>query len=886
MIEPELRKRLGVDVSQNRGMPPVEIVDPGGVQAASGRMLEGKAEVSGVWNSIKNKLSEETGAITIEKLSAGERKAIDGLLDQAKQSGKVLGDFLKEQGFDAKAITILESIAQQGKEQLPKYAQSVNLERQNIGENAKQLELAIAKERKPISWEETQTRADKILTSPRSLKKTQKDLADISGGKLTAEIDAMREYNAAAVAPFQEKLNAFSEGKLSGPEFNKWLANYDDALFHLTSDASSEIGRALNIHKRTVSGTRILDSVLKLKEKGLNERQLKLVDDTMEKLRKGELTSEQLERFKVELPDPTAMEYVMEYWYNSILSGPPTHAVNLTGNTLWFMYQPPHRAHVAFWDKTISMFTGKEREFFLNEIVPMLAGYKTGAKRGVKAAGKMFAEGDITEFETKWSQEIGGGNIGAWARSPHKWMREVAPYITPPTKALRAADVFANSVAWDGELMAYATRMGNKQGLKGQKLKEFREQYIKEVGEGKHKDAVEYATKQAKHYTFMDDPDPITGWFLEGRGKKVFGQMSRFVIPFVNTISNLTKRGMELTPGVGLAKEGFARVAWGRKKPIAEIVAKQVEGSILALYLFHKAAKGELTGAPPPSEAEREGMYERGELPWGIKAEDTWIQYRRFEPWNTVLASVAITYDRIQKTEDEKERTALFEDVVVGLKNNLLDSSYLDGLSAVFDRHSKIKERGMKFLSSFVPYSSFWRSINRAYEKLTEGETTVKEKDNILKAFSQVIPGLSDKVPAELTVWGKEKVNIGTIFQHLLPYKWRKESKELVETTFGKLGYWPGKPNQWVTINGKKTKLPDDMYRNYCIDFGHRARVRVEKVLNMPYRQGQVKRLDSDNPEEVEKVKTALLKRLNSVLDSERAKALKRVRREYKNLNK
>ena len=114
--------------------------------------------------------------------------------------------------------------------------------------------------------------------------------------------------------------------------------------------------------------------------------------------------------------------------------------------------------------------------------------------------------------------------------------------------------------------------------------------------------------------------------------------------------------------------------------------------------------------------------------------------------------------------------------------------------------------------------------MNRAYEKVSEGEVKVREKGKWLHAMGQVIPGLSGKVPAELNAWGEEKVIPGSVFQHWLPYKWSKESTDAVELGLEKLKVYPALPTQYGKRNGVDIKLSEDIYSKLCVAYGHEAK--------------------------------------------------------------
>jgi hypothetical protein len=306
----------------------------------------------------------------------------------------------------------------------------------------------------------------------------------------------------------------------------------------------------------------------------------------------------------------------------------------------------------------------------------------------------------------------------------------------------------------------------------------------------------------------------------------------------------------------------------------AGVIANQIEGAVLALYILQKCDAGEITGAAPDSITEREAFYRQGKKAWSIRLGDTWYQYRRIEPFNTAIASVAIAYDNIKNAKDEETATEIFGNMAEGLAENIIDSSYAQSITNVLDRFGGRKGMVQRQLSTLIPYSSFWRSINRAYEAATEDSAKVRETRSLLGAFSQTLPpgtleklGL-DKPKAKLNVWGEEITIEGGVFRQWLPYKWAKEIDDPVEKELERLGVYPGLPKQTVTIKDEEVKLPDDLYREYVISVGHKMKKALDGIVS----QGGYRANKNDDLK---------VKRIDHILTSIRHSELNRVKARY-----
>ena len=821
-IQQEIIPELAEEVSKKMPEPEMKLEFYEGAENTPQLGLS-KRTIKEVIQDINASLGEKGGIggkLTPEQEAAKQRLSQDlGYLNsQAKKSGKSLYDYLILEGVHPDVAKALAG-------ELPKYAGSINLQRQNIPDNYKafELELSQARPKKVQSWDETGKLSAGITQdyqrAAKVLEKAKK------GDALTAvEIDAVRQINVNAIDRLKEIAQSGNE-----KQFAQSFTNYKNDIFGSVSDASSEAGRALNIHKKEVSANRMAKAFDELK-RGLNERELKEFKEiNME-------NPLEVQRFIDRLGDPKIMDYIYEYWYNSILSGIPTHEVNLISNTTWGAFQVPHRALTAGIDSMISKLPGRQREYFFQELMPMMTGMAKGFPKGAAGYAEMMRTGHVKGYESKWGREIGEATTSAFERSPYKVLREASPAITMPLRELQAMDVWANAIAFDAQLGALAKRRSLQKFPKDTVKQQLLE---KKLLKNPTKEMLDESAKYAQYATFNSEPGKIANGIMTIREATPGG---RFIVPFVRTVGNLLKRGIEMTPGVGLIEPSVKAIM---KRPtgqhLSEVIAKQIEGAILALYILNKVGKGEITGPAPIEPARRDAFSRQGKIPWGMTLGDNIYQYRRFEPFNTPIASVAMAYDAIVNAKDEDTAVDIFFKVADSLVDNWIDSSYADGVQKMLNKRGDRSQIAAQLLSSLVPYSGFWRSINRAIETATEGDNTAKARDmrGITRAFAQVIPGLSSKVPAKLNVWGDEIVIPGGMLRQWLPYKYSEVSDDPVELELEKLKVYPGLPKQTVTIRNKKVSLPDDFYRAYAIDLGHQMKSRLDEIitLNESYQQ-------------------------------------------------
>ena len=119
-----------------------------------------------------------------------------------------------------------------------------------------------------------------------------------------------------------------------------------------------------------------------------------------------------------------------------------------------------------------------------------------------KRAKEVLRTNQIAEFDTKWTIEMGNATISAFERSPYKGLQKIAPLISAPTRALRAMDVWANSIAFDAQLNALAKREGLNKIKQGLLKKEDLNKFIKKTISNPSEEMLQQARTFAKYNTF------------------------------------------------------------------------------------------------------------------------------------------------------------------------------------------------------------------------------------------------------------------------------------------------------------------------------------------------------------------------------------------------
>lgn len=289
----------------------------------------------------------------------------------------------------------------------------------------------------------------------------------------------------------------------------------------------------------------------------------------------------------------------------------------------------------------------------------------------IAVINKMKREGKLTETQEQLVREL--------------------PWLLVSSRAMQAADVFARLPALDSQMRALSYRAAREDLAAGfitpDQLTARTRDWFREASKADTKidRAIlirEGGARFARYVTFTSRPGDLTASIQSIRNNKVIGPaIQLFFLKFVNTIANLTKRGVEPIPIVGAvfsitqnieaANRLSIRLRRGVRKhvraemkkagqeidPLAvaqktqaflenpdtipqsvqteaelggikgeqdirrsaeSILAAQFEGLVLFGIFAMLYASGRVTGRPPRDPREREAFYALGKIPYSI----------------------------------------------------------------------------------------------------------------------------------------------------------------------------------------------------------------------------------------------------------------------------
>lgn len=235
---------------------------------------------------------------------------------------------------------------------------------------------------------------------------------------------------------------------------------------------------------------------------------------------------------------PSFSDKLIELYYNLLLSGPQTHAVNVMGNTLTSLAQLPEHALAAGVGAARRILPSQRDTdaVMFSELGARAAGLLQGVKEGLPQAWRTFRTGQSSDFASKME-----------SRYPHTISGVKGSIIRTPTRALAAEDDLFKSMARRMEIGGLAVRQAAKEGLTGDAARARAAELVANPTD----DMLQRSFDYGQYLTLQSDLGPV------GKGVQGITQampILKLVLPFVKTPTNLLKFIIERSPAAPLLK--------------------------------------------------------------------------------------------------------------------------------------------------------------------------------------------------------------------------------------------------------------------------------------------------------------------------------------------
>lgn len=703
------------------------------------------------------------------------------------------------------------------------FAGNINLSKLDTKEDVSQLLNAVAQ-----SNDEFLTARRGVLPIPEIEKLADKvSLETILGRKVG------QSFSAEQIVAARRAVAATSDDAIR--KAREWKANPGDenlkntalealmrqaAFQEQLSGGTAEIGRALRAMREVQAGDRsnalraIVGDVTKIKDGDKINDILDLVSTLDD--------PNAAAKFIGDMSKPTFKDKILEFWINSLLAGPGTHAVNIASNALTAISRLPEEIIAS----GIGQVTRSADRVTAREVGARSAGLVQGVVDGVRAGAKVVRGEELPDDVSKTELVRQDAISGAKGR-----------VVRLPSKALEVEDEFFKAVNRRSELGAEAYRLAAKEA-KGDKAKfeELYRGYLNNPTDKMRKQADEFA----RYQTFQND---LIGWPKDVQAFANKNPGFRFLVPFIRTPVNILKAARDRSLVAPLTRQFWADVRAGgrtRDRALAKVsLGTGITGTIGYLY-----GQDLVTGGGPTDPGERAALLATGWQPYSFRVGDTYYSYARLEPLSTVIGVSADFFslqDQLNRNEAENIPVLLS----MSLAKNVLDKTFLQGISNFFEAVLDPDRYGEKYLeglaASFVP---------NVLPQIARGvDPTLRETETFPEFLQSRIPGASQALPERLDAWGDEVVRVGytkpedsplwgsltAVTNILNPVRAsRVDASSPVKTEVARLGMKVSLPQETITYAKNDIELTRQEFETYTEVSGSVAKTILDQAVQTP----------------------------------------------------
>lgn len=486
---------------------------------------------------------------------------------------------------------------------------------------------------------------------------------------------------------------------------------------------------------------------------------------------------------------------MIKVMYNSMLSGPITHARNAIGNLSTMVLRPTTMAigqamggDINAAKATISSLSAVSDAFS----EAMTAGGKAWST-GVPAGGAKF---DVPDSEVARGLELLKTNAktDSEKRAAHFLdMLHNNAVLNAPTRALAAGDDFFKIMNARIELK----RQAMMETLSETGTLKFDPDKYAKIAEGKIVNGEvtdEGLLKIAKEQTFQQE--------LEGNMKKIAevlesNPLTKYTVPFIRTPHNLMVYAGTYTPGLNQLLKEAQDIRNGTDEVAkAMLKGREAMGYGVLATGFGFAAAGNLTGNGP-ADPELRKIWLQSNQPQSIKIGDKWVSYASIEPLNVMFAAAADLQHAVPYLS-AGEYDRLTGQAIYTFAKAFTERSYLKGvqtainyLNPMSNGNVNVAREGLNALNTFIPFSGLRRQMAKALAP------DVYEFNNELQAsLTRSWPGGNYLSGAESAVdifTGKRKIDTkdpGILFHfanQFLPFNISQDNSDYVIDKLGEL---------------------------------------------------------------------------------------------------
>jgi len=478
-------------------------------------------------------------------------------------------------------------------------------------------------------------------------------------------------------------------------------------------------------------------------------------------------------RFMSKIPRGKTSDIFFELYTNSILSGPMTHAVNLSSNAFLTLWSPTE----TFLEGTSALARGDYEKAITNyaESIAKVAGIGQGFMDAYRIMIKKtpleeLGYPDAINKRHELAHQMINPAITAEALNQSgtlgRFIDAAGKVARFPGNALMAEDKWMKIMHNRIEINAAAVREAR---LSSSDFATQRLAYnVRRMNPSDH--TIEQAQKMADYYTFTNELG--SRQTAVAKGLRAIPSM-RYFIPFFNTPLNIANMGLRHSFLGNMRYDFKNALATGAKGDIAR--AKIAMGTGAAVALLGTLPETDfVSGHVDMSTPKGKFKAQQGIPPYSIRIGDEWYSYERIEPMRSILG-LFVNYKEAYNAMDtidpktgqptevgEQMASALLAPII----NTIGDSFMLDAIGGILNMINGVNSGNPDYayrqfqrtVTSMMPYSSAVKQLTQYSDKVTDGHAVYRRAEGWVEMARQNIPGMSKSIPATQTIWGDDQL--------------------------------------------------------------------------------------------------------------------------------
>jgi hypothetical protein len=592
---------------------------------------------------------------------------------------------------------------------------------------------------------------------------------------------------------------------------------------------------------------------------------------------------------------------ILEYWINSILSGPATHATNIIGNSiLAVQHFGPESAIAAIVGKAQSALGREGTRVRLGEVKAALGGYRRGLAPALSATGEAARKGASTLLpgevpsvldvqphdalaargtlnpETTYADvvrdtfgamrglrdavlSIGvlakGGIEGSPLVSPQYshlgaipdiqvrgvTVLPVGTVVRTPGRFLAVADTFFKAANYSASISKQAYRVASDEGLTGTRF----DARVAELRSSPTDAMMQQARGDATSTTLMNKG----GQFVQAMNHltsavvhlPLIGEITplKFVNPFVNIAGQIINQSIIQRSPVGLLSRELRADLSGQNGNIAQdmAMARMLMGTAVAITMGGLAAEGYASGSGPKDHDAATMWKLAGNQAHSVLIGGVWYGVNKLGPVGMLMGMAADLYDVAHKA-GEGEYAKAAAYFHHALVQNILDQSWMKGPADIIQAVEDPDRYGQRWVQNYV--SSF--VPNALAQAVRRQDPYSREAKTVIDAIKSKIPGLSETLPPKRDIWGEPIPNQEAVGGKAVTGIYvKKMSEDPVNKAMVELDMHPGAVEKKI----RNVELTPQQHDDYARIAGRLLKMNMDKIVasdmwqEIPYAQKQ-----------------------------------------------